>query len=82
MLIDLHRSREAREAAERGLALNPRQLNLIESKVVSYIQEGDLADARLAFAVLTTDLKAAYVSAPHSQRNPLVTLRKITLGRR
>ena len=39
-------------------------------------------EARLAFAVLTTERKAAQVSAPHSQRKPLVTLRKITLGRR
>ncbi len=39
-------------------------------------------DAPLAFAVLTTERKAAYVSAPHSQRKPLVTLRKITLGRK
>ncbi len=39
-------------------------------------------EARLAFAVLTVERNAAEVSAPHSQRNPLVTLRKITLGRR
>jgi hypothetical protein len=39
-------------------------------------------EAWCAFAVLTTARKAASVSAPHTQRKPLVTLRKITLGRR
>src|SRR6476469_8675393 len=36
-------------------------------------------DARLAFAVRTTERNAAAVSAPHSPRTPLGTLRKIAL---
>jgi len=35
----------------------------------------------LALAVLATERKAAQVSAPHCERNPLVALRKVTLGR-
>ncbi len=51
-LINLHRPREAREAAERGLALNPTNVYLLELKVETYLQEGDLAGAREATASL------------------------------
>ena len=49
-LLHLHRSREAREAANRGLALNPVQLDLIRDKMDTYLQEGDLVGAREAIA--------------------------------
>jgi serine/threonine-protein kinase len=45
-LASLRRYREAREAFDRGLALNPAGLSLIDSKVYTYLGEGDLAGAR------------------------------------
>jgi TolB-like protein/Flp pilus assembly protein TadD len=50
-LLRLRRYAEAREAFDRALALAPANLNLIESKAMTYLGEGDLAGAR---AVLKT----------------------------
>ena len=50
-LLWLRRYPEAREALDRGLALAPGKLDLIEDKAVSYLMAGDLHGAR---AVLTT----------------------------
>ena len=45
-LLRLRRYPEAREAFDRGLALAPADLSLIENKAMSYLGEGDLAGAR------------------------------------
>jgi len=45
-LLSLRRYPEAREALDRGLALAPAHLTLIESKAMTYLGEGDLAGAR------------------------------------
>jgi eukaryotic-like serine/threonine-protein kinase len=45
-LLSLRRYPEAREALDRGLALAPANLNLIEDKAMTYLGEGDLAGAR------------------------------------
>ena len=44
--IGLRRYPEAREALDRGLALAPATLALIESKAMTFLAEGDLAGAR------------------------------------
>ena len=46
-LLRLRRYPEARAALDRGLALAPGNLGLIEYKAMSYLGEGDLADARV-----------------------------------
>jgi TolB-like protein/tetratricopeptide (TPR) repeat protein len=45
-LLRLRRYPEAREALDRGLALAPATLGLIESKAMTYLGEGNLAGAR------------------------------------
>jgi eukaryotic-like serine/threonine-protein kinase len=54
-LLRLRRYPEAREAFDRGLALAPTSLTLIEDKALTYLGEGDLAGAR---AVLKAAVKA------------------------
>jgi len=62
-LLMLDRPREAREAADRGLALNPVQLDLILRKVQTYVQEGDLAGARAVIARMPKEVEpAAFVA--------------------
>ena len=46
LLLFLRRYPEAREAIDRGLALAPTNLPLIEQKAMTYLGEGDLAGAR------------------------------------
>ena len=45
-LLHLRRYPEAREAFDRGLALAPANLNMIEDKAMTFLGEGDLAGAR------------------------------------
>jgi tetratricopeptide (TPR) repeat protein len=45
-LVSLRRYPEAREAYDRGLAVAPANLSLIEGKAMAYLGEGDLAGAR------------------------------------
>jgi eukaryotic-like serine/threonine-protein kinase len=45
-LLFLRRYPEAREAIDRGLALAPAHLSLIENKAMTFLAEGDLAGAR------------------------------------
>ena len=60
VLVYLRRSDEARAAFDRGLALAPENLSLIEEKAMTYLQEGDLAGARAAAAAAERiDPKAA-----------------------
>jgi eukaryotic-like serine/threonine-protein kinase len=47
-LLRLRRYPEAREALDRGLALAPANLNLIELKAMTFLGEGDLGGARAA----------------------------------
>jgi TolB-like protein/Flp pilus assembly protein TadD len=58
-LLRLHRPREAREVAETGLALSPETFDLLQSKLDSYLQEGDLAGAH----ALLSDLPAGVETA-------------------
>jgi DNA-binding winged helix-turn-helix (wHTH) protein/TolB-like protein len=51
-LIFLRRPAEARAEAERGLALNPLQDYMIFEKTMTHLQEGDLAAARSASALI------------------------------
>ena len=46
VLLRLRRYREARDAYDRCLALSPTILNVIETKAMTYLGEGDLAGAR------------------------------------
>jgi TolB-like protein/Tfp pilus assembly protein PilF len=50
ILLFLHRPHEARDAADRGLALNPANSSLVEYKVFTYLAEGDVARARAIIA--------------------------------
>jgi len=45
-LLRLHRYSEARETYDRGIALAPEDVYLIESKAMASLGEGDLAGAR------------------------------------
>ena len=45
-LLRLHRHKEALQAFDRGLALAPSSLNLLEEKAMVYLADGDLAGAR------------------------------------
>ncbi len=53
----LHRPREAREAADRGLTLKPLHLDLILRKVSTYAEEGDLAGARAAVEAVPKEVQ-------------------------
>jgi TolB-like protein/predicted Ser/Thr protein kinase len=55
-LLSLRRSLEARRAAERGLAVNPVQLDLTWVRVVSLAQEGNLAAARAAVVAVPKEV--------------------------
>jgi TolB-like protein/Tfp pilus assembly protein PilF len=55
-LLRLHRSREAREAAKRGLALSPATFDLVQALVDSHLQEGDLAAAHAVLAALPSQI--------------------------
>ncbi|HVS04476.1 MAG TPA: hypothetical protein VMT16_17065, partial [Thermoanaerobaculia bacterium] len=59
--------REARQAVNRGLALNPVQLDLVLRKVWSHVQEGDLAAARAVLAAAPKEIErtalVAYLAA-------------------
>jgi TolB-like protein/Tfp pilus assembly protein PilF len=45
-LLLLRRHDESRETADRGLALAPQSLGILETKVILFLQQGDLAGAR------------------------------------
>jgi Flp pilus assembly protein TadD len=47
-LLRLRRYSEAREVYDRGLALAPANINVIETRAMTYLGEGDLAGARAA----------------------------------
>jgi serine/threonine protein kinase/tetratricopeptide (TPR) repeat protein len=56
-LLRLHRPSEAREACDRGLALAPANLSLIDRKTMTYLQEGDLDGARGTMAAAPKEVE-------------------------
>ena len=56
-LIYLRRYREARQALDRGLALAPANLALINQKAMTFLGEGDLAGARNVIATVPKDVE-------------------------
>jgi TolB-like protein/Flp pilus assembly protein TadD len=57
MLVQLRRYSEAREAIDRALALAPPGPDMIESKVMSFLGEGDLPGARAAIQTARKNLE-------------------------
>ena len=56
-LLRLRRPSEAREALERGLALAPANLLLIEDKALTFLNEGDLPGARAVLRAVPKDVE-------------------------
>ncbi|HTS01649.1 MAG TPA: protein kinase, partial [Thermoanaerobaculia bacterium] len=65
-LLRLRRYPEAREAFDRGLALSPANLSLIERKAMTFLGEGDLAGARAVLNAVPKEVEptalVAYVA--------------------
>jgi non-specific serine/threonine protein kinase len=61
--LRLHRPREAREVADRGLALVPGNYDLILYKLQAYLQEGDLAGAHTLLRTLPEEVDATAMVA-------------------
>jgi len=62
-LLRLRRYPESREALDRGLALAPATLNLIGYKAMTYLGEGDLADARAVLKAAPKDVEPTVLVA-------------------
>jgi tetratricopeptide (TPR) repeat protein len=62
-LLFMRHYREARDACDRGLALAPDSLTLIEYKAMSYLGEGDLAGARAVFRAAYGTVEPAALAA-------------------
>jgi TolB-like protein/Flp pilus assembly protein TadD len=71
-LLWLRRYREARQALDRGLALAPGNLNLIEQKAMTFLGEGDLSRAREVFEAVPQGLDPGALVAYASQYDDLV----------
>jgi TolB-like protein/Flp pilus assembly protein TadD len=71
-LIRLRRYPEAREALDRGLALAPANLDLIEFKAESYLGEGDLPGARAVLKAAPKDIEPAALVAHLANYQDLV----------
>ncbi|HET7291581.1 MAG TPA: tetratricopeptide repeat protein, partial [Vicinamibacteria bacterium] len=56
-LLLLRRTREAREASDRGLTLAPANLTLIGDKAMTFLQEGDLDGARAVLAAAPKEVE-------------------------
>ena len=59
----LRRYAEAREAYDRGLALAPANLDMIESKATTFLGEGDLAGARAVLAAAPEEVESTALVA-------------------
>ncbi len=70
-LLRLRRYPEAREALERGLAIAPANLRLIENHAMSYLGEGDLAGARAALKAAPREVEPVALVAYLSYINDL-----------
>jgi tetratricopeptide (TPR) repeat protein len=73
-LLGLRRYPEAREALDRGLALAPPNLALIEFKAVTYLGEGDLAGARAVLKAAPKEVEPTALVAFVANYNDLVWL--------
>jgi TolB-like protein/Tfp pilus assembly protein PilF len=56
-LVFVRRHREAREEADRGLALDPSNIHLFQLKVVTYLGEGDLVAARTVMKAVPKEIE-------------------------
>jgi serine/threonine protein kinase/tetratricopeptide (TPR) repeat protein len=71
-LLRLRRYSEAREALNRGLALAPANLRLIENKAMSFLGEGDLTGARAVLKATPKNVATAALVAYLANYNDLV----------
>jgi serine/threonine protein kinase/tetratricopeptide (TPR) repeat protein len=71
-LLWLRRYPEAREALDRGLALAPANLSLIEDKAMTYLGEGDLAGARAVLKAAPKEVEPTALVAYLANYNDLV----------
>jgi TolB-like protein/Flp pilus assembly protein TadD len=71
-LLRLRRASEARSALDRGLALSPANLALIELKAMTFLSEGDLAAARAVLAAAPRELEPGSLVAFVAYYNDLV----------
>ncbi|MFY9550507.1 MAG: protein kinase [Thermoanaerobaculia bacterium] len=71
-LVNLRRYPEAREAVNRGLALAPSSLYLIEFKAMTFLGEGDLAGARAVLQATPKDVEPTALVAYMANFNDLV----------
>jgi tetratricopeptide (TPR) repeat protein len=71
-LLRLRRYREAREALDRGLAVAPANLRLIENKAMTFLGEGDLAGARDTLKATPKEVEPAALVAYVANYNDLV----------
>ncbi len=62
-LLYLRRYAEARDALDRGLALAPASLAMIEYKAMTFLGEGDLAGARAVFKAAASQVEPAALVA-------------------
>ncbi len=62
-LLRLRRYPEAREAFDRGLALAPTNLTLIEQKAMTFLAEGDLAGARAVLSAVPKEVEPTEIVA-------------------
>ena len=63
VLMNLHRSDEARDAVMQGLQLDPVNLRLLQLELITYLQQGNLAGARRALEALPPDMDQARLAA-------------------
>ena len=71
-LLNLRRYPEAREAYDRGLALAPANLGLIEFNAMTFLGEGDLAGARAVLKTALKDVEPTELAAVLAGYNDLV----------
>jgi TolB-like protein/Flp pilus assembly protein TadD len=71
-LLHLRRYLESREAYDRGLALAPANLDLIERKAMTYLAEGDVAGARGVIKAAPNEVEPAALVAYLANFNHLV----------
>jgi tetratricopeptide (TPR) repeat protein len=71
-LLRLRRYPEAREAQERGLAIAPANLRLIEHRAMTFLGEGDLAGARAKLKATLREVEPTALVAYLANYNDLV----------
>jgi eukaryotic-like serine/threonine-protein kinase len=71
-LIKKRRYTEAREVCDRGLALAPANLSLIQAKAVTFLGEGDLASARAVLKAALKEVEPAALAAYMAERGDFV----------